>query len=109
MWRDFYNRFLGHFSGPKALAQATEQNRLERFFTFADFQRSAERCGRQLLDNGKRSSGGPMSVANHGRKGLPASTAAQAAASAGTIAPCAASVSRTMRSPGLACLEPSAP
>ena len=47
MWRDFYDRFLDHFSGEKALAQASEQNRLERYFTFPNFEKSAERCGRK--------------------------------------------------------------
>ena len=52
MWRDVYSRFLGHFSGRKALVQATEQNRLERFFTFPNFQLSAERCGHELQEAG---------------------------------------------------------
>ena len=52
MWRDFYSRFLGHFSGRKALFQATEQNRLERFFTFRNFEASAGRCGRELAEAG---------------------------------------------------------
>lgn len=52
MWRDFYSRFLGYFSGREALAQASEQNRLERFFTFPNFQRSAERCSQQLQKAG---------------------------------------------------------
>ncbi|NUQ66488.1 MAG: DUF4910 domain-containing protein [Pirellulales bacterium] len=52
MWRDFYCRFSGCFSGAKALRQAAEQNRLERFFTFPNFKLSAERCGRELHEAG---------------------------------------------------------
>lgn len=52
MWRDFYDRFLGSFGGLKALHQAAEQNRLERFFTFPNFERSAQRCGQQLREAG---------------------------------------------------------
>ena len=52
MWRDFYSRFLGHFSGQRALRQAAEQNRLERFFTFRNFEESANRCGRELQEAG---------------------------------------------------------
>ncbi len=48
MWRDFYTRFVGHFSAQRALLQAAEQNRLERFFTFPNFEESANRCGREL-------------------------------------------------------------
>jgi len=52
MWRDFYFRFLGHFCGQRALLQAAEQNRLERFFTFRNFEESANRCGRELQEAG---------------------------------------------------------
>lgn len=52
MWRDFYSKFLGHFCGQRALAQAAEQNRLERFFTFPNFEESANRCGRELQESG---------------------------------------------------------
>ena len=52
MWRDFYGRFLGRFSGRRALSQAAEQNRLERFFTFPNFEASAHRCGQELQDGG---------------------------------------------------------
>ena len=52
MWRDFYNRFLGRFRGAKALWQASEQNRIDRFFTFPNFERSAQRCGDELQQAG---------------------------------------------------------
>ena len=48
MWRQFYNRFSGQLSGSKALRQAAEQNRIERCFTFPNFERSAERCAQEL-------------------------------------------------------------
>jgi hypothetical protein len=48
MWRDFYAGFAGHFSGKRALLQAAEQNRLERFFTFPNFEVSANRCGQEM-------------------------------------------------------------
>jgi len=34
MGRQFYHPFTDCFSGERALAQASEQHRLERFFTF---------------------------------------------------------------------------
>ena len=52
MWRDFYDRFLGRFRGAKALWQASEQNRIDRFFTFPNFERSAQRCGDELQQAG---------------------------------------------------------
>jgi hypothetical protein len=52
MWRDFYDSFVGRFSGRRALSQAAEQNRLERFFTFANFEASATRCGQELQASG---------------------------------------------------------
>lgn len=52
MWRDFCARYSGRFSGPAAMFQAAEQNRLERFFTFPNFALSAERCGTQLQEAG---------------------------------------------------------
>jgi hypothetical protein len=48
MWNNFYNKFLGQLKGENALYQASEQNRIERYFTFPNFERSAERCGREL-------------------------------------------------------------
>jgi len=48
MWRDAYSRIVGPFNGHKALVQAAEQNRLERFFTFPNFAASADRCGQEL-------------------------------------------------------------
>ena len=48
MWRSFYNRFKDTLQGSLALAQASEQNRIERHFTFPHFEDSAERCGREL-------------------------------------------------------------
>jgi len=36
----------------KALRQAAEQNRLERFFAFPNFKLSAERCGEALQEAG---------------------------------------------------------
>ena len=48
MWRDAYSRIVGQFNGHKALLQAAEQNRLERFFTFPNFAASADRCGQEL-------------------------------------------------------------
>ena len=44
MWRKFYHQNSDLFSGETALMQACEQNRIERFFTFPNFDRSAERC-----------------------------------------------------------------
>ena len=52
MWRDFYSRFVGQFDAQRALRQAAEQNRLERFFTFPNFEESANRCGRELQASG---------------------------------------------------------
>ena len=48
MWREFYNRLSEPFSGENALQQACEQNRIERFFTFPNFARSAERCAEEM-------------------------------------------------------------
>ncbi|MBI4025106.1 MAG: DUF4910 domain-containing protein [Verrucomicrobia bacterium] len=48
MWRNFCNQFRGCFNGEMALQQACEQNRIERFFTFPNFQRSAERCAEEM-------------------------------------------------------------
>ncbi len=48
MWKPIYNALHGRLSGERALAQAVEQNRIERFFTFPNFERSAERCSEQL-------------------------------------------------------------
>jgi hypothetical protein len=48
MWKDFYNKFRGQLQGENALYQASEQNRIERCFTFPNFERSAERCGQEL-------------------------------------------------------------
>jgi len=52
MWQDFYSAFVGHFSGKRALAQAAEQNRLERFFTFPNLEASANHCGQELQQGG---------------------------------------------------------
>ncbi|MCX5642879.1 MAG: DUF4910 domain-containing protein [Candidatus Omnitrophica bacterium] len=52
MWQPIYNSLLGRFSGERAFAQAYEQNRLERFFTFPNFERSAQRCAAQLQSAG---------------------------------------------------------
>jgi len=52
MWRDFYSGIRRHCSGRRALHQAAEQNRLERFFTFRNFEESANRCGRELREAG---------------------------------------------------------
>jgi len=48
MWRKFYNQFNERFSGEMALWQTCEQNRIERFFTFPNFRRSAERCAEEM-------------------------------------------------------------
>lgn len=48
MWRDAYSGLVGQFSGQRALLQAAEQNRLERFFTFPNFAASADRCRQEL-------------------------------------------------------------
>jgi len=48
MWQPIYNALLGRFSGQRALGQACEQHRIERFFTFPNFERSAERVAEQL-------------------------------------------------------------
>jgi hypothetical protein len=52
MWREFYDPIADELSGHRALAQAGEQNRLERFFTFPNFERSAERCAAELQNAG---------------------------------------------------------
>jgi len=52
MWRGFYNAFLGCLSGHRALHQAAEQNRIERYFTHPNFERSAERCAEVLVGAG---------------------------------------------------------
>lgn len=52
MWREFYDRFAAELNGHKALAQAIEQNRLDWYFTFPNFERSAERCGLELRKAG---------------------------------------------------------
>jgi len=52
MWKDFYESFNGQLSGQSAVAQASEQNRIERYFTFPNFQKSAERCGHELKKAG---------------------------------------------------------
>ena len=48
MWQSYYQALLDRFSGERAFWQAAEQNRIERVFTFPNFERSAERCAEQL-------------------------------------------------------------
>jgi len=48
MWRPIHDALASRLSGKKALGQACEQNQIERFFTFANFERSAERCAEQM-------------------------------------------------------------
>ena len=52
MWHDMYSRFAGQFNGDAALHQATEQNLLERYFTFPNFAASADRCSEELRTAG---------------------------------------------------------
>jgi aminopeptidase-like protein len=52
MWRNFYHQFAAKFSGDLALAHAREQNRIERYFTFPNFVRSAERCADEMRKSG---------------------------------------------------------
>ena len=48
MWRPIHHALCGKLSGDRAIAQAREQNRIERYFTFPNFERSADRCGEEL-------------------------------------------------------------
>ena len=52
MWRDLCDGLGGVLSGERAVWQAAETNRIERYFTFPNFERSAERCGEQLEQAG---------------------------------------------------------
>ncbi len=52
MWKTFHSQFKGRLSGERALWQAREQYRIDRFFTFPNFERSAERCGEQMESAG---------------------------------------------------------
>jgi len=52
MWQQFAQAVEGRFSGARALWQAWEQYRLERWFTFANFSRSADRVAEQLAQFG---------------------------------------------------------
>jgi len=52
MWKDFHSKFEGLFSGERAFSQASEQNRLERYFTFPNFEKSAERAGEEFTKAG---------------------------------------------------------
>ena len=52
MWQSFSNNFAGALSGERAIQQAGEQNRIERYFTFPNFDRSAERCAEELAQAG---------------------------------------------------------
>jgi hypothetical protein len=48
MRRKFLKAYQGYFDGERALSQAAATNRIERFFTFRNFRRSAERCARDI-------------------------------------------------------------
>src|SRR3972149_191042 len=48
MWRPIIDALAGRLSGRRALAQACEQNRIERFFTFSNFEQSAQRWADQM-------------------------------------------------------------
>jgi hypothetical protein len=48
MWQDFHSKFSKFFSGEEAFRQACEQNRIERYFSSNNFEKSAERCGDEL-------------------------------------------------------------
>ena len=48
MWRPIHDALARTLSGERAVNQACEQNRIERWFTFPNFERSAERCGDEL-------------------------------------------------------------
>ena len=52
MWREFYQAFEPCVSGARAVCEAREQYRIERYFTFPNFARSAERCGAVLREAG---------------------------------------------------------
>lgn len=52
MWQPYAKVVEQHFSGPRAFWQACEQYRLERWFTFANFSRSADRVAEQLTQFG---------------------------------------------------------
>ncbi len=52
MWKNFYEKFNGQLFGQVAVTQATEQNRIERYFTFPNFEKSAQRCGLELKKAG---------------------------------------------------------
>jgi len=48
MWRPIHEALARTLSGERAVTQACEQNRIERWFTFPNFERSAERCADEL-------------------------------------------------------------
>ena len=52
MWQSFSNTFAGALCGERGIQQASEQNRLERYFTFPKFERAAERCAEELARAG---------------------------------------------------------
>ena len=52
MWRQFHERFVSRLNGQRAISQASELNRIERYFTFPNFERSADWCGEQLARAG---------------------------------------------------------
>lgn len=52
MWQEFYKAFRGQLSGREAIRQAAEQNRIDHYFTFTNFEKSAARCAHQLEEIG---------------------------------------------------------
>ncbi len=48
MWQAFHKAYRGYFSEERAISQATSTNSIERYFTFDNFKRSAERCAREM-------------------------------------------------------------
>jgi len=52
MWQPFANKLAGSLNGERAIYETGEQNRIERYFTFPNFERSAERCAEELAKAG---------------------------------------------------------
>ena len=52
IWRNFFEAYKEYFSGEEAISQAALTNSIERFFTFENFERSAERCAQVMEDFG---------------------------------------------------------
>ncbi|HEC62450.1 MAG TPA: DUF4910 domain-containing protein [bacterium] len=48
MWKGFYNSFCGYVDGQRALSAAARQNRWAKYFTFPNFEKSAENCRQEM-------------------------------------------------------------